>query len=134
MAHPTVVLNVVGLDAGLLRDHAPRLRSMAKEGTQRTIEPVFPALTCSAQSSMLTGLTPGDHGIIGNGWYDRESGEIRFWKQANQLVQGEKVWDVAKFRQCRLENSVQNASRFMQVCLTHERVRVYSTTGLWRSW
>ncbi|MDG2200790.1 MAG: alkaline phosphatase family protein [Phycisphaerales bacterium] len=98
MAHPTVVLNVVGLDAGLLRNHAPRLRSMAKEGTQRTIEPVFPALTCSAQSSMLTGLTPGDHGIIGNGWYDRESGEIRFWKQANQLVQGEKVWDVAKQR------------------------------------
>jgi predicted AlkP superfamily pyrophosphatase or phosphodiesterase len=98
MTTPTVVLNIVGLDAGLLRDHAPRLRAIGALGSSRTIAPVFPALTCSAQSSMVTGLPPAAHGIVGNGWYDRESHEIRFWKQSNRLVQGEKVWETARRR------------------------------------
>ena len=55
--------------------------------------PAFPAVTCTAQACMLTGLTPGEHGIVGNGWYDRESAEVRFWKQSNHLVRGEKVWE-----------------------------------------
>ena len=98
MTTPTVVLNIVGLDAGLLRDHAPRLRAIGEHGSSRTIAPVFPALTCSAQSSMVTGLAPSEHGIVGNGWYDRESHEIRFWKQSNRLVHGEKVWETARRR------------------------------------
>ena len=42
---------------------------------------------------MLTGTTPAEHGIVGNGWYDRESAEVRFWKQSNHLVGGEMIWD-----------------------------------------
>jgi len=98
MPVPTVVLNIVGLDAGLLRDFTPRLRSIGEQGTTRTIKAAFPALTCSAQASMVTGLPPADHGIVGNGWYDRESHEVRFWKQSNQLVHGEKVWETARKR------------------------------------
>ena len=37
---------------------------------------------------MLTGLTPAEHGIVGNGWYFRDTQEIRFWQQANSLIQG----------------------------------------------
>ena len=33
---------------------------------------------------------------MGNGWYDRESAEVRFWKQSNHLVHGEKIWDQLK--------------------------------------
>ena len=47
---------------------------------------------------MLTGLPPRDHGIVGNGWHDRESAEVRFWKQSNHLVHGEKVWETARKR------------------------------------
>ncbi len=47
---------------------------------------------------MLTGLPPSGHGIVGNGWYDRESAEVRFWKQSNRLVRGRKVWEVLKER------------------------------------
>jgi predicted AlkP superfamily pyrophosphatase or phosphodiesterase len=47
---------------------------------------------------MLTGLPPRDHGIVGNGWYNREMAEVQFWKQSNPLVQGEKVWETAKKR------------------------------------
>ena len=42
---------------------------------------------------MLTGLKPSDHGIVGNGWYFRDTQEIRFWQQANSLIQGEKLYD-----------------------------------------
>jgi predicted AlkP superfamily pyrophosphatase or phosphodiesterase len=42
---------------------------------------------------MLTGCQPRDHGIVGNGWYDRETGEIRFWQQSNRLMAGNKVYE-----------------------------------------
>ena len=41
---------------------------------------------------MLTGLSPREHGIVGNGWYYRDTQEIRFWQQANSLIQGEKFY------------------------------------------
>ena len=36
---------------------------------------------------MLTGLRPSQHGIVGNGWYFRDTAEIRFWQQSNSLIQ-----------------------------------------------
>ncbi|HUP77744.1 MAG TPA: alkaline phosphatase family protein, partial [Pirellula sp.] len=36
---------------------------------------------------MLTGLPPSQHGIVANGWYFRDTAEIRFWQQANSLIQ-----------------------------------------------
>ena len=98
MAHPTAVLLVVGLNQSLLGEHCPRLATFARHGALRRLKPVLPALTCGVQSSMLTGLPPRDHGIVGNGWYDRESAEVRFWKQSNHLVRGEKIWETARKR------------------------------------
>jgi len=99
MAHPTAVLLVAGLSPNLIGDRMPRLRAFAREmGGIRTLAPDLPAVTCTVQSSMLTGLAPGEHGIVANGWFDRESAEVRFWKQSNRLVHGEKVWDAARRR------------------------------------
>ena len=98
MAHPTAVLLIVGLTQELLGHNAPRLRSFAGRGCVQRLQPVLPAVTCSVQSSMLTGLPPRDHGIVGNGWYNRELAEVQFWKQSNRLVQGEKVWEAARRR------------------------------------
>jgi len=86
------VLNVVGLSRSLL-PHAPFIRTFAEKHGLQTFRPAFPAVTCTAQSSMLTGLPVAEHGIAANGWYDRESAEVRFWKQSNHLVRGEKVWE-----------------------------------------
>jgi predicted AlkP superfamily pyrophosphatase or phosphodiesterase len=94
--HKTVVMDVVGLTAGLLGEHMPRLRAFAQQGKLATMSPVLPAVTCSAQSTFLTGLWPDQHGIVGNGWYFRDEAEIRFWRQSNHLVQGEKVWETAR--------------------------------------
>ena len=41
----------------------------------------------------MTGLAPQDHGIVGNGWFYRDTQEIRFWQQANSLIQGPKFYD-----------------------------------------
>ena len=48
---------------------------------------VVPAVTCTAQASMLTGQTPDGHGIVGNGWLFKDTMEIRFWQQSNRLLQ-----------------------------------------------
>lgn len=93
----TLVVNVVGLTADLLR-HAPNLKALAAQGGQRPIGPMLPAVTCSVQSTYLTGLTPAGHGIVGNGWYFRDLSEVMLWKQSNRLVAGEKIWDSAKQR------------------------------------
>jgi predicted AlkP superfamily pyrophosphatase or phosphodiesterase len=91
----TAVLNIVGLSPGIFaRDRAPRLRDFARQcGGVRTMTPDTPAVTCTVQSSMLTGKRPSEHGIVANGWFDRDYQEVVFWKQSNHLVQAPKVWD-----------------------------------------
>lgn len=93
----TVVLNVVGLTRALLGGpHTPRLNALLPGGIP--IQARAPAVTCSAQATYLTGQPPSRHGIVGNGWYFRDLNEILFWRQSNALVQGEKLWDVARRR------------------------------------
>jgi predicted AlkP superfamily pyrophosphatase or phosphodiesterase len=92
---PLLVLDVVGLTPRLLA-HMPRLREVASAGFQATLDTVLPALTCPVQSTVLTGVLPRDHGIVGNGWYFRELGEVLLWRQHNALVGGEKLWHAAR--------------------------------------
>ncbi len=92
----TVVLNVVGLTPSLIGEHTPNLLKLTQSGKQSTINPVLPAVTCSVQSTYLTGKSPQQHGIVGNGWYSREDAEVKFWKQSNHLVQSPKIWDMAR--------------------------------------
>jgi len=94
MPQKVAILNVVGLSGSLLK-HAPNIRAL---GDAATLTPVLPAVTCSVQSSMLTGRPVRAHGIVGNGWFNHEQQEVQFWKQSNPLVQGEKVWETAKQR------------------------------------
>ena len=32
----------------------------------------FPAVTCVAQASLRTGLSPEEHGIVSNGWWSHD--------------------------------------------------------------
>lgn len=87
------VLDVVGLTRRHLESGSmPRLRAWADRLGLATFSPTFPALTCSAQSTFLTGRPPAGHGIVGNGWYHRELCEVQFWKQPDALVRGRKLW------------------------------------------
>jgi predicted AlkP superfamily pyrophosphatase or phosphodiesterase len=90
-----VVLDIVGLTPRLL-PAMQRLSALAREGFQASLGTVLPAVTCSVQATLLTGLDPAGHGIVGNGWYFRELGEPLFWRQSNALVRGKKVWETAR--------------------------------------
>ncbi|WP_027075415.1 alkaline phosphatase family protein [Maribacter antarcticus] len=94
----TVVINVVGLTKRLIGEHTPFIKSFLEKGQATYIKPVLPAVTCSAQSTYLTGKWPSEHGIVGNGWYFKEECEVKFWRQSNHLVQQPKIWDALKMK------------------------------------
>jgi len=92
------VINVVGLTEALIGEHTPAIAAFRRRGALARVAPAFPAVTCTAQSNYLTGTTPGRHGIVGNGWFNRELAEVHFWKQSNHVVGGEKIWDDLRAR------------------------------------
>ena len=94
-----LVMNVVGLTPGLLA-HTPRLAAIGRAGFTAPLGTVLPAVTCSAQATMLTGRLPRDHGIVGNGWYFRDLAEVWLWRQSNALVgcEEEKLWHAGRRR------------------------------------
>ncbi|MNI33762.1 Type I phosphodiesterase / nucleotide pyrophosphatase [compost metagenome] len=94
--HKTVVIDIVGLSKSVIGANTPFLQKYITEKHLTTIAPLLPAVTTAAQSAYLTGKYPSDNGIVGNGWYDHAESEVKFWKQSNKLVQGEKIWDKAK--------------------------------------
>jgi len=59
---------------------------------------VVPAVTMSAQATMLTGQPIERHGIVGNGWLFRDTNEVRFWQQSNRLMQAKPLYATAKQR------------------------------------
>ena len=88
------IVNVVGLTPALLK-HATAIQQLADSSGygSRDWRSPLPAVTCTSQATMLTGLPPRDHGIVGNGWYFRDTQEIRFWQQANSLIQARPFYD-----------------------------------------
>jgi predicted AlkP superfamily pyrophosphatase or phosphodiesterase len=94
----TAVINIVGLTESLVGPRMPRVAKFRAGGAAARILPAFPAVTCTAQANYLTGCAAARHGIVGNGWYDRQLAETHFWKQSNHLVAGPKIWDQMRRR------------------------------------
>jgi len=94
----TLVLDVVGLTSALIGPHTPNLARFRDDGALRPLRTVTPAVTCTVQSTFLTGTLPREHGIVGNGWYFRDLAQVWLWRQSNHLVAGEKLWDAGKRR------------------------------------
>src|SRR5690606_643300 len=95
---PVVVLLVVGLSPRMIGANTPHLSRLAKKGAVRPLSTITPAVTCSVQSTFLTGTLPRDHGIVANGWYFRDLSEVWLWRQSNRLVHGKKVWETGRER------------------------------------
>lgn len=94
----TLVILVVGLSPSLVGEHTPNLKRLADQGGLRPLTTVLPAVTCTAQSTLVTGLPPSGHGAVANGWYFRDLSEVWLWRQSNRLVGGEKIWEAGKAR------------------------------------
>ncbi|MCB9950911.1 MAG: alkaline phosphatase family protein [Planctomycetaceae bacterium] len=109
-----LLLNVVGLTPGGIGENTPHIKRFVDEHVSRTLEPPLPAVTCSSQATMTTGSLPNEHGIVSNGWYFRELGDVKFWCRSDHLVGGEKIWEAAKQR----DPSIRTANMFWRYC-TH---------------
>ncbi|HXS60297.1 MAG TPA: alkaline phosphatase family protein [Candidatus Sulfopaludibacter sp.] len=102
-----VVLDIVGLDishvsSGLL----PTISDLAGIGECGYLTPVFPSVTSTVQSSVLSEKYPNQHGIISNGLYDRENYQVSFWEQSSKLVKSERIWDILKKKNNDLKTSI----------------------------
>ena len=96
--HPTLVILVVGLAPNLIGANTPNLKRLAERGAMRPLDTVTPAVTCTVQSTLVTGLKPSGHGAVANGWYFRDLSEVWLWRQSNRLIAGEKIWEAARKR------------------------------------
>ena len=66
MSSPLLLINAVGMTPRLL-PLAPRLQQLAATGWSVPLQEVLPAVTCTAQASILTGTPPSGHGVVANG-------------------------------------------------------------------
>jgi predicted AlkP superfamily pyrophosphatase or phosphodiesterase len=94
---PLVLINAVGLTPRLL-ESAPRLKAVAAAGWVANMPEVLPAVTCTAQATLLTGKLPREHGVVANGWLFRDTNEVRFWQQSNRLIDAEPFYATARER------------------------------------
>ncbi len=110
-----VILNVAALSPRELgTSHTPKLNALMDEGSMSPLIAPAPALTCPSHATMLTGLTPREHGVVSNGWYERSHGKIFNWGRSDRLVSGEKVWEAL----ARLSPGARTANLFWRYC-TH---------------
>ena len=58
---PVLWLDVVGLTHRQIGAHTPHLSSLAARGSSAPMTTVLPAVTCSAQATLLTGQLPSVH-------------------------------------------------------------------------
>ncbi len=88
-----LVVQAAGLGFDFLKTHG----TLSMAGMEfRPLESIFPALTCPVQASFRTASRPEQHGMTGNGIYDRRLRKPMFWEQSSAMVDGERIWDSAR--------------------------------------
>src|SRR6185503_325738 len=73
-------------DRFLDRDTLPAFHAMMREGVRAPFRPEFPSKTFPNHYSMATGLTPGQHGIVINQFFDPARKDWFLKASANQGV------------------------------------------------
>lgn len=104
---PLIVFSIPGLRLGDVNSQdTPTLHQWAMQGALAEMTPMFPCVTSSVQASMWTGMPPGEHGVIANGFYDRSRRAVDFWVGWNEVIQGEFVWEALRRRNVGLTSAV----------------------------
>jgi predicted AlkP superfamily pyrophosphatase or phosphodiesterase len=99
-----VLISVDGLAASYFNDpraHLPMLRKLARQGAvAEGMITSFPSVTWPSHTSLVTGVAPGKHGILGNSTLDRKTaksivyiGDPVFTK--DQCVKAPAIYDAA---------------------------------------
>lgn len=93
MPEYVILLSVPGLRSGDV-DLMPRLRALVEQGDRAELAASFPAVTCPVQANMTTGMPPSDHGVVANGFFRRDRGEVEMWTSPNDCIQRPQLWDI----------------------------------------
>jgi hypothetical protein len=75
------------------------LQQMADRGARATLIPSFPCVTWPVQSNMVCGCLPNEHGVIGNGFYWRDSHKVEMWTAWNEKIERPQIWDMLREQQ-----------------------------------
>ncbi|MDQ3625044.1 MAG: alkaline phosphatase family protein, partial [Verrucomicrobiota bacterium] len=100
-----VLISVDGLAHFYMDDpnaELPAIRQLAAEGARaQSMKCSLPTVTWPNHTTLVTGVQPGRHGVIGNNYFDRSKGEIvplipdpLFNKE--EIVKAPTVYDLAK--------------------------------------
>ncbi len=93
MAPHLIFLSVPGLRASDVLQ-MPHLRDLVAEGDQAVLTPGFPCVTWPVQAEMLSGCRPDQHGVVANGFYWRQTGQIEMWTAGNDKIERPQIWDL----------------------------------------
>jgi len=101
-AHKLLVLSVDGLDWRYLRDRdsfglrIPNIRRLLKEGRDaKGVIGVWPSITWPSHTTLITGVRPDQHGILGNRRPQAEGGDY-YWTA--DLLKAPTLWQAAHAR------------------------------------
>jgi len=85
-----LVIDVAAWGENLLHKKADR----TIDGLEiRSMDSIFPGLTCPVQACFRTGSPASRHGMVANGVFQRNLRKPMFWEQSSTLVEGARIWD-----------------------------------------
>ena len=114
MSRPLLLLNLAALSSWELGDDCPHLSALAARGSASPLAVPAPALTCSSHATAVTGLSPQEHGVVANGWFEPTHSKVMSWLRSDQALSGSRLWDELK----RERPEAQVISLFWRFC-TH---------------
>jgi len=92
--HTVIVLSLAGFSPSLLTSgNCPAIAAYAETCGWSAMTPALPALTLPMQATLTTGAVPGEHGIVANGFFDRNYLEHRFWSASSGLLDRHRVFE-----------------------------------------
>jgi hypothetical protein len=91
-----LVVEVAALGWDLVREHAGLLAPLGLSFSP--LRPRFPAVTCTVQAAVRTGLPSPANGMPSNGVYDRALRRTLFWEQSAALLAPGRVWESLRGR------------------------------------
>jgi predicted AlkP superfamily pyrophosphatase or phosphodiesterase len=101
MKSAAVLISIDGFSAALFHDASvkiPTLRGLAARGVAAAgLRPAFPSVTWPCHTTLVTGLPPARHGILGNEVLDRATGRVvrHEGDPTHAPIRAETLWDAA---------------------------------------
>lgn len=112
---PVILISIDGFRADYLdRGVTPHLSALAAGGVRAAMSPAFPSITFPNHYTLVTGLRPDRHGIVGNTMEDAAIPGVTFRLSDRKTTRDRRWWDQAE-----------------PIWVTAERHRIPTATMFW---